>query len=66
MSHQLGRVVSEILHRYFGEIVQKVGMDLFTYGSKPITLIMKSTGLPRSQVFDYFQWFNGGKVSFIL
>ncbi|XP_037303567.1 uncharacterized protein LOC115449680 isoform X2 [Manduca sexta] len=52
MSHQLGRVVSVILHRYFGEIVQCVGDDLFTYGSKPIGLIVKSTGLPRSQVVE--------------
>lgn len=46
----MGRVVSEILHRYFGEIVQKVGKDLFTFGSKPIAMIVKSTGLPRNQV----------------
>ncbi|XP_026751660.1 DNA-directed RNA polymerase III subunit RPC3 [Galleria mellonella] len=52
MSHQLGRVVSEILHRYFGEIVQQVGKDLFTYGSKPISMIVKTTGLPRAQVVE--------------
>ncbi|XP_047027290.1 DNA-directed RNA polymerase III subunit RPC3 [Helicoverpa zea] len=52
MSHQLGRVVSVILHRYFGELVQKVGDDLFTYGSKPIGLIVKTTGFPRNQVID--------------
>ncbi|KAI8441030.1 hypothetical protein MSG28_009302 [Choristoneura fumiferana] len=52
MSHQLGRVVSEILLRYYGEIVQQVGNDLFTYGSKTITMIMRSTGLPRSQVIE--------------
>ncbi|XP_049878714.1 DNA-directed RNA polymerase III subunit RPC3 [Pectinophora gossypiella] len=52
MSHQLGRCVSEILNRYFGEIVQKVGNDLFTYGSKPIALIIKSTGLPRTQIIE--------------
>ncbi|XP_013141101.1 PREDICTED: DNA-directed RNA polymerase III subunit RPC3 [Papilio polytes] len=52
MSHQLGRVVSEILHQYFGEIVQKVGHDLFIYGSKPIPMIVKTTGLPRKQVVD--------------
>lgn len=52
MSHQLGRVVSAILYRYFGEIVQKVGDDLFTYGGKPIALILKTTGLPRSQVIN--------------
>lgn len=50
MSHQLGRVVSAILHRYFGEIVQKVGDDLFTFGSKPIGMIMKTTSLTRTQV----------------
>lgn len=50
MSHQLGRVVSEILLRYFGEIVEKVGKDLFMYGSKPIGMILKTTGLPRAQV----------------
>ncbi|KAL4706683.1 hypothetical protein ACJJTC_014438 [Scirpophaga incertulas] len=52
MSHQLGRVVSEILLRYFGEIVQQVGNDLFTYGSKPIGMIVKTTGLLRSQVIE--------------
>ncbi|XP_013171759.1 PREDICTED: DNA-directed RNA polymerase III subunit RPC3 isoform X1 [Papilio xuthus] len=52
MSHQLGRVVSEILHQYFGEIVQKVGHDLFIYGTKPIPMIVKTTGLPRKQVVD--------------
>ncbi|XP_068623119.1 DNA-directed RNA polymerase III subunit RPC3 [Battus philenor] len=52
MSHQLGRVVSEILHRYFGEIVQKVGNDLFIYGSKPVAMIVKSTGLTRKQVIE--------------
>lgn len=50
MSHQLGRVVSVILHRYFGEIVQQVGNDLFMYGSKPIGMIVKTTGLPRVKV----------------
>ncbi|XP_045778619.1 DNA-directed RNA polymerase III subunit RPC3 [Maniola jurtina] len=52
MSHQLGRVVSQVLHRYFGEIVQNVGHDLFIYGSKPINMIVKTTGLPRTQVID--------------
>ncbi|KAJ2945223.1 hypothetical protein O0L34_g9294 [Tuta absoluta] len=52
MSHQLGRVVSEILVKYFGEIVQKVGHDLFTYGAKPIGMIVKTTGLPRVQVIE--------------
>ncbi|KAM3966054.1 RNA polymerase III subunit C [Aphomia sociella] len=52
MSHQLGRVVSEILLRYFGEIVQQVGKDLFAYGSKPISMIVKTTGLPRAQVVE--------------
>ncbi|XP_059046751.1 DNA-directed RNA polymerase III subunit RPC3 [Achroia grisella] len=52
MSHQLGRLVSEILHRYFGEIVQQVGKDLFTYGSKPISMIVKTTGLPRIKVVE--------------
>ncbi|XP_075981899.1 RNA polymerase III subunit C [Anticarsia gemmatalis] len=52
MSHQLGRVVSVILHRYFGEIVQKVGDDLFTYGSKPIGMIVKTTGLTRTLVIE--------------
>lgn len=52
MSHQLGRVVSVILHRYFGEIVQLVGNDLFSYGSKPIGMIVKTTGLPRAKVIE--------------
>ncbi|XP_062528126.1 DNA-directed RNA polymerase III subunit RPC3 isoform X3 [Bombyx mori] len=52
MSHQLGRVVSVILQRYFGENVQKVGDDLFTYGSKPIALLVKSTGLSRIKVVE--------------
>lgn len=65
MSHQLGRVVSEILYRYFGEIVQKVGMDLFTYGSKPISMIMRSTELPRSQVCNNLHCLNGNNISVI-
>lgn len=52
MSHQLGRVVSVILHRYFGEIVQEVGDDLFKYGSKPIGMIVKTTGLSRGLVIE--------------
>ncbi|XP_060806276.1 DNA-directed RNA polymerase III subunit RPC3 [Amyelois transitella] len=52
MSHQLGRVVSEILQRYFGEIVQQVGKDLFSFGSRPVAMIVKSTGLPRNQVIE--------------
>ncbi|CAK1542697.1 unnamed protein product [Leptosia nina] len=52
MSHQLGRLVSQILQRYFGEIVEKVGNDLFMYGIKPIGMIMKTTGLPRTQVIE--------------
>ncbi|CAH2088053.1 unnamed protein product [Euphydryas editha] len=52
MSHQLGRVVSQLLLRHFGEIVQKVGNDLFTCGSKSIAMIMRSTELPRSQVIE--------------
>ncbi|XP_028029771.1 DNA-directed RNA polymerase III subunit RPC3 [Bombyx mandarina] len=52
MSHQLGRVVSVILQRYFGENVQKVGDDLFTYGSKPIALLVKSTDLSRIKVVE--------------
>ncbi|XP_047507722.1 DNA-directed RNA polymerase III subunit RPC3 isoform X1 [Pieris napi] len=52
MSHQLGRLVAQILQRYCGEIVEKVGNDLFMYGSKPIAMIVKSTGLPRTQVIE--------------
>ncbi|GBP64016.1 DNA-directed RNA polymerase III subunit RPC3 [Eumeta japonica] len=52
MSHQKGRLVSEILNRYFGDIVQKVGDDLFTFGSKPISLIIKTTRLHRLQVIE--------------
>ncbi|OWR43464.1 DNA-directed RNA polymerase III subunit RPC3-like [Danaus plexippus] len=52
MSRQLGRVVSQILNRYFGEIVEKVGNDLFMYGCKPMGMIIKSTGLPRTQVIE--------------
>ncbi|CAG4960917.1 unnamed protein product [Colias eurytheme] len=52
MSHQLGRLVSQILQRYFGEIVEKVGSDLFRYGCKSIGMIVKSTGLPRLKVVE--------------
>ncbi|XP_026486384.1 DNA-directed RNA polymerase III subunit RPC3 [Vanessa tameamea] len=52
MTHQLGRVVSQILGRHFGEIVQQVGNDLFMYGSKTIGMIVKTTGLPRTQVIE--------------
>ncbi|KAH9637506.1 hypothetical protein HF086_010917 [Spodoptera exigua] len=48
----MGKVVSAILQRHFGEIVQTVGYDLFTYGSKPISMIVRSTGLPRNLVVE--------------
>lgn len=63
MSHQLGRVVSQILLRYYGDIVQKVGDDLFIYGSKPINMIVKTTGLPRTQVLITYLRFIKIKVS---
>lgn len=50
MSLQQGRVVSQILLRHFGEIVQKVGDDIFACGKKSIALIVRTTELPRSQV----------------
>ncbi|XP_045453789.1 DNA-directed RNA polymerase III subunit RPC3 [Melitaea cinxia] len=52
MSLQQGRVVSQILLRHFGEIVQKVGDDIFACGRKSIALIVRTTELPRSQVIE--------------
>nr|CAD7257047.1 unnamed protein product [Timema shepardi] len=50
MSVQFGKLCSLILLEHFGDIVQKVGYDLFKWGSKPFNLIVNTTGLPISQV----------------
>lgn len=50
MSIQLGGLVSQILLEHFGSIVQKVGSDLFRFGSKTIPLIAMTTNLPKKQV----------------
>lgn len=50
MSNELRRVVSIILQRYFGDIVQTVGDDLFRSGGKPLAMIVKTTGLSRGLV----------------
>ncbi|XP_048481353.1 DNA-directed RNA polymerase III subunit RPC3 [Plutella xylostella] len=52
MSHQLGSLVSEILNRHFGEIVQKVGDDLFSFGARPVAAIAKTTEIPRIKVVE--------------
>ncbi|XP_041969527.1 DNA-directed RNA polymerase III subunit RPC3 [Aricia agestis] len=52
MSHQLGRAVSQILERYLGEVVQKVGDYLFKYGAQPIGMIVRNTKLPGTQVIE--------------
>lgn len=50
MSVQLGKVCSLILFEHFGEIVEKVGTDLFRWGPKPFGLIASSTKLPIEKV----------------
>lgn len=50
MSVQFGKVCSLILYEHFGEIVQKVGTDLFKWGPKPLGLIESSTKLPLDKV----------------
>jgi hypothetical protein len=50
MSVQFGKLCSLILLEHFGEIVQKVGSDLFKCQGKPLHLIVRSTKLPLPKV----------------
>jgi len=50
MSVQFGKLCSLILLEHFGEIVQKVGSDLFKCQGKPLHLIARSIKLPRQKV----------------
>ncbi|KAJ9586990.1 hypothetical protein L9F63_019408 [Diploptera punctata] len=50
MSLQFEKLCSLILLEHFGEIVQKVGTDLYKFQSKPLQLIVASTKLPISKV----------------
>ncbi|XP_034239902.1 DNA-directed RNA polymerase III subunit RPC3 [Thrips palmi] len=50
MSVQFSKVCSLILLEHFGEIVEKVGTDLFQWGPKPLTLIASSTKLSIDKV----------------
>lgn len=50
MSVQFGKLCSLILLEHFGEIVQKVGSDLFKCQGKPLHLIARSTKLPLQKV----------------
>lgn len=50
MSVQFGKLCSLILLEHFGEIVQKVGSDLFKCQGKPLHLIARSIKLPLRKV----------------
>lgn len=50
MSVQFSKVCSLILLEHFGEIVEKVGSDLFQWGPKPLGLIAASTKLSVDKV----------------
>ncbi|KAE8750255.1 hypothetical protein FOCC_FOCC003063 [Frankliniella occidentalis] len=50
MSVLLGKVCSLILEEHFGEIVSKVGTDLFQWGPKPLALVASSTKLSIDKV----------------
>lgn len=55
MSTQLGKLCSLLLQEYFGDTVEKVGMDLFRHGPKPASLICNSTKLATDDVsFNHF------------
>jgi DNA-directed RNA polymerase III subunit RPC3 len=50
MSVQFGKLCSLILLEHFGEIVEKVGSDLFKCQGKPLQSIARSTQLPLQKV----------------
>lgn len=50
MSHQLGRLVSELLKRHFGEFVCNVGKELLAASSYTLPLLTRAVCLPRDQV----------------
>ena len=55
MSLQFGKLISLLLLEHFGEIVQKVGFDLYKCQSKPLQLIVASTKLPVPKVRTFFR-----------
>ncbi|XP_012279984.1 DNA-directed RNA polymerase III subunit RPC3 isoform X2 [Orussus abietinus] len=50
MSSMSGKLCSVLLLEHFGQIVQTVGNDLFEHGTKPLSFIRSTTGLPLSKV----------------
>lgn len=55
MSSQFRKLCSLILLENFGETVEKVGIDLFKCGSKPLKLICNSTNLSANEVNYFFK-----------
>jgi len=51
MTTQMDKCCSLILLEYFGEIVQKVGCDLYAWGPKPLGLVARSTKLSSEKVY---------------
>jgi hypothetical protein len=52
MSTQFGKLCSLVLLEHFGEIVQKVGNDLYKCQPKALRLIAGSTKLPLKKVLN--------------
>ncbi|EAA08103.3 DNA-directed RNA polymerase III subunit RPC3 [Anopheles merus] len=50
MSIQLGKLCSRIIEQHFGEVVRTVVDDLFASIAKPLSQIIRSTGLTKSEV----------------
>ncbi|XP_052867871.1 DNA-directed RNA polymerase III subunit RPC3 [Anopheles cruzii] len=50
MSIQLGKLCSRIIEQHFGELVRIVGDNLFASIAKPLSQIVRSTGLTKSEV----------------
>ncbi|XP_053679991.1 DNA-directed RNA polymerase III subunit RPC3 [Anopheles nili] len=50
MSIQLGKLCSRIAEQHFGEVVRTVVDDLFASIAKPLSQIIRSTGLTKSEV----------------
>ncbi|XP_058128775.1 DNA-directed RNA polymerase III subunit RPC3 [Anopheles ziemanni] len=50
MSIQLGKLCSRIIEQHFGEVVRIVADDLFASIARPLSQIVRSTGLTKSEV----------------
>ena len=54
MSIILGKLCSIVIQQHFGDVVRTVADDLFAAVAKTLSMIVKSTGLSRSEVFIPF------------